>query len=278
VVSRILVTGATGKIGKHVVSSLAEAGNEVRALVRDPDKASMPEGVEVVPGDLSSPGTLVPALRDVERVYLMWPGIPVEPRVVKSITAQAAQVVYLSTDVTDLANGAQATSFHQEIERQLRNSGTGWTFLRAIDFATNTLGWADQVRRGVVRWPYGKAARSLIHERDIADVAVHVLTTEGHHGAKYLLTGPESITHAEQARIIGEAIGREVRWEDLPVETAREQLIAAWGNAGFVAARLTAWGSFVDTPERVTDTVEKLLGRPARTFRTWAADHADDFR
>ena len=101
--------------------------------------------------------------------------------------------------------------------------------MRAIDFATNTLGWADQVRKGIVRWPYGQASRSLIHERDIADVAVHVLTSAGHFGAKYVLTGPESITHAEQVRIIGEAVGREVRWEDLPLETARRQLTAAWG-------------------------------------------------
>jgi uncharacterized protein YbjT (DUF2867 family) len=277
-VGKVLVTGATGNVGKHVVSSLAGIGLEVRALVRDPAKASIPRGVEVARGDLSSPETLEPALHDVDAVYLMWPGIPVEPRVVKAIAQHAKRIVYLSTDVADLADTEQATSFHQEIERQIRNSGLSWTFLRAIDFATNTLGWADQVRRGVVRWPYGRASRSLIHERDIADVAVHVLTTADHDGAKYVITGPESITHAGQVRIIGEAIGRDVRWEDLPPETAREHLTAAWGNPAFVDARLKAWAAFVDSPERVTDTVEQLLGRPARTFRTWAEDHADDFR
>ncbi|MFI9100231.1 NmrA family NAD(P)-binding protein [Streptomyces fildesensis] len=276
--TRILVTGATGTIGRHIVSSLAGTGLDVRALARDPDRAALPEGVEVVRGDLTAPETLEPALRDVERVYLMWPGIPVDPRVVKAIAEHAQHIVYLSTDVSDLADGEQATSFHQEIERQIRASGIAWTFLRAIDFATNTLGWAGQIRQGVVRWPYGQASRSLIHERDIADVAAHVLTTDGHAGAKYVITGPESITHAAQVGIIGEAVGREVRWVDLPPETAREQLTAAWGNATFVNARLEAWRSFVDTPERVTDTVEQLLGRPARTFRSWAQDHADDFR
>ncbi|GLX38464.1 nucleotide-diphosphate-sugar epimerase [Streptomyces roseochromogenus] len=279
IVTRILVTGATGTTGRHIVSSLDEAGLRVRALVRDPAGASLPEGVEAVRGDLSAPETLEPALRDVESVYLMWPGLPVvDPRVVETIARHAERVVYLSTDVADLAEGEQATSYHQEIERLIRNSGLGWTFLRAIDFATNTLGWADQVRQGVVRWPYGQASRSLIHERDIADVAVRVLTSPGHDGARYVLTGPESITHAEQVRIIGEAVGRDVRWEDLPVEAAREALTAAWGNAEFVDARLRAWGRFVDAPERVTDTVERLLGRPARTFRSWAEDHADDFR
>ncbi|MER6947534.1 NmrA family NAD(P)-binding protein [Nonomuraea sp. NPDC000554] len=276
--SKILVTGATGSVGRHVVSSLAEAGLEVRALVRDPGRAALPEGVEVARGDLSSPSTLEPALRDVESVYLMWPRLPVQPGVVDAIARHARRVVYLSTDVPDLEDGEQPTIFHQEIERQIRKSGLRWTFLRPIDFATNTLGWADQVRQGVVRWPYGQASRSLIHERDIAAVAVHVLTSAGHDRAGYVLTGPESLTHAEQVRIIGEAIGREVRWEDLPPETAREQLTAAWGDAEFVAARLKAWAGFVDSPERVTDTVERLLGRPARTFRSWAEEHADDFR
>jgi len=276
--SKILVTGATGNVGKHVVSSLAAAGHEVRALMRTPASASQLDGVEVVRGDLSSPHTLEPALRDVESVYLMWPGIPVEPHAVQVIAQRAQHVVYLSTDVADLGDGEQATSFHQENERLIRTNATSWTFLRAIDFATNTLAWADQIKQGIVRWPYGQAARSLIHERDIADVAVHVLTSEGHDGAKYVITGPESIMHAQQVAIIGEAIGRHVRWEDLPPDTARKRLTAAWGNPDFVEARLKAWARFVHTPERVTDAVEQLLGKPARTFRSWAEDHADDFR
>ena len=277
-VSRILVTGATGTVGRHVVSSLVAAGEQVRALVRDPGRAALPAGVDVVRGDLSAPETLESALRDVESVYLMWPGLAVEPRVVKTIAAHARRVVYLSADVADLAEGERATIFHQEIERQIRGSGLGWTFVRAIDFATNTLAWADQIRQGVVRWPYGRAARSLIHERDIADVAVQALTSAGHDGAKYVVTGPEAITHADQVRIIGEVIGRAVRWEELPPETARERLTAAWGNAAFVEARLKAWESFVHSPERVTDTVRQVLGRPARNFRSWAEEHADDFR
>ncbi|MBE1604945.1 NmrA family NAD(P)-binding protein [Actinopolymorpha pittospori] len=276
--SRILVTGATGSVGGHVVSSLAGEGFETRALVRDPDTASLPDGVDVVVGDLSSPRTLEPALRGVERVYLMWPGIPVEPRVIELIAEHAERVVYLSTDVADLADGEQATSFHQDNERLIRSSGLSWTFVRAIDFATNTLAWADQIRQGVVRLPYGQASRSLIHERDIADVVVQALTSARHEGARYVITGPESITQAGLAQLIGEVVGRAVRWEDLPPETAREQLTAAWGNAAFVEARLRAWESFVDSPERVTDTVDQLLGRPARTFRSWVEEHVDAFR
>lgn len=276
--STILVTGATGNVGRHIVSALAEQGHTVRALVRDPDRAPLPQGVTAVRGDLSDPDSLEPALRGAERVFLMWPGLPVRPRVVELIAGHAERVVYLSADVPDLRDGERPAVFHQQIERQIRNSGLSWTFVRAIDFATNTLGWADQIRQGVVRLPYGQAARSLIHERDIAEVAVLALTTDGHDRAAYVITGPAAVTHAEQVRIIGEVTGREVRWEEVPVEKAREQLTAAWGSAEFADARLRAWASFVETPERVTDTVRRLLGRPARTFRTWAEDHAGDFR
>ncbi|RKT17757.1 hypothetical protein BX285_2150 [Streptomyces sp. 1114.5] len=225
------------------------------------------------------PESLEPALAGgVEAVYLMWPGLPVQPRVVESIARHAKRVVYLSADVPDLADDEPAVIFHQEIERLIGRSGLSWTFVRAIDFAGNLLAWADQVREGVVRWPYGQARRSLVHERDIADVAVRALTEDGHDGARYVVTGPEPLAHAELARIIGEELGVAVRWEELAPETAREQLTAAWGNAGFVESRLRAWESFTREPERVTDTVERVLGRPPRDFRSWVRDHAADFR
>src|SRR4051794_36240831 len=177
--STILVTGPTGNVGRHVTAALLARGRDVRPLVRAPHKGSLPGDVEVVRGDLSSPQTLVAALHGVESVYLMWPGLPVQPGVVQAIAEHAERVVYLSADVPDLADDQQPTIFHQEIERLIRRSGLSWTFVRAIDFAANTLLWADQVRRGVVRLPYGQASRSMIHERDIADVVAHVLTTDG---------------------------------------------------------------------------------------------------
>src|SRR5919109_3586101 len=141
--SKILVTGPTGNLGNYVVSLLADMGRDARALVRDTGKASLPEGVDVARGDLLSPHTLVGALRDVDSVYLMWPRLAVEPRVVELIAEHARRVVYMSADVPDLADGEEPTIFHQEIERLMRQSGLTWTFVRAIDFATNTLGWAD---------------------------------------------------------------------------------------------------------------------------------------
>ncbi|AXB48425.1 nucleoside-diphosphate sugar epimerase [Amycolatopsis albispora] len=269
----MLVTGATGRVGGQVLAALSDTGAAVRAFARDP--RGLPGGVA---GDLSHPDTLVPALAGVDRVFLVWPGIPVEPRVVELIAEHARQVVYLSADVPDLADGEPPSSFHQEIERQLRGTGLDWTFLRAIDFAANTLAWAPQIRRGVVELPYGQASRSLLHERDIAEVAAHVLTTTGHHGGKYVLTGPESVPQAELVRTIGEVVGREVRWRELAPEIALERFTEIWGDRAFAEARLAAWRSFVEIPERVTGTVARLLGKPARTFRTWATEHAAAFR
>ena len=129
-----------------------------------------------------------------------------------------------------------------------------------------------------MHWPYGGAGRSLIHERDIAAVAARALTEDGHAGAKYVLTGPEVVTQADQARIIGEEIGHPVRWVDMPREQAREAMLAEFGDPAFVTSSLDYWASLVAAPEPVTDTVRRVTGTPARTFRQWARDHADDFR
>lgn len=109
-------------------------------------------------------------------------------------------------------------------------------------------------------------------------MAVRALTEDGHGGTKYVLSGPQTLTQAEQVRIIGEVIDRPVRWEELSREAAREDLVAAFGDASFADGALDAWAEFVSQPERVTSTVEEVTGRPARTFRQWATDHAGDFR
>ncbi|PZG22939.1 NAD(P)H-binding protein [Nonomuraea aridisoli] len=269
--STILVTGATGNVGRHVVSRLSEAGLAVRALARDPERAGLP--VETVRGDLTAPETLEPALDGVDSVFLLWPGFTAgdAAEVVARIADHARRVVYLS------ALGADSSSHYGEIEQLIRRSGLSWTFLRPGGFAVNTLMWADQIRQGVVRWPYGKASRALIHEKDIAAVAVHVLTSAGHKGATYELTGPDELTQIDQVRVIGEVVGRDVRWEEQPPEEARERLLAAWGEPAFVDSALRTWESFVTGPERATDTVRRLLGRPALAFRQWAEDHAADF-
>jgi uncharacterized protein YbjT (DUF2867 family) len=255
----IFVIGATGKVGRHVVSGLLERDVQVRALARDADAAGLPGGVDVVSGDLADPQGLAEHLNGVEAVFLVWPffGADGADEVVATLAAHTRRIVYLWAAV----------------ERAIERSATEWTFLRPTGFAANTLMWADQIREsGVVRWPYGQAARSLIHERDIAAVAVRALTDDGHVGASYVLTGPETLTQAEQVHAIGDALGRPVRWEELSRKEAEEQI------AGVPDTALDTWASFVETPEIVTSVVEELTGEPARPFDEWARDHVEDFR
>jgi uncharacterized protein YbjT (DUF2867 family) len=130
----------------------------------------------------------------------------------------------------------------------------------------------------VVGWPYGVAIRSLIHERDIAAVAVAALTEEGHSGMRYLLTGPEAISQADQVRIIGEEAGHQVRWEELAPAQATDQLAAAWGDRAFAEHAIASWARMAAEPEPVTAAVRDVTGVPARTFRQWARDHRHEFR
>jgi uncharacterized protein YbjT (DUF2867 family) len=267
----ILVTGATGNVGRHVVADLAATGQVVRAVTRTPSR--VPAGIEVARGGIDDVGGM---LDGVDRVFLVWPHMTAEGAepVVSALASRGSHVVFLSArGVTD-----DSPLFHARIERLLRDSGVDWTFLRAGGFATNTLEWAPQVRAGVVRWVHGSAGRALIHERDIADVAVAALTSAGHAGAAYELTGPETLTQVEQVRTLGDAVGRAVRWDEMPVAEARETLLARGWEPGFVEHGLAYWASLVDQPETVTGVVEEVTGKPGRTFAVWAVEHAADFR
>jgi uncharacterized protein YbjT (DUF2867 family) len=277
----ILVSGATGNVGRNVVFQLLSTGASVRVLTRNPDSAELPGVVDIVRGDLSAPGTVAASLNGVRLVFLMWPFFTAEgaPVVLDVIKKHARRIVFLSSIGAgdDIQQGTDPI-FHADIERLIEQSGLEWTFLRAGGFATNTLWWAPQIRSdGVVRAPYGAAARSLIHERDIAAVAVRALTAEGHVGAKYVLTGPETLTQIEQVHIIGDVIGRPLRYEEISPEAARQQMVTAGMPPSFANRALNYWAKLVTEPELVTSTVEEITGAPTRTFAEWAIDHADDF-
>jgi uncharacterized protein YbjT (DUF2867 family) len=277
----ILVTGSTGNVGRQVVTQLLDAGATVRAVTRDPAAAGLPDAVQVVRADLGDPGSIRPHLQDVASVFLLWPfhSADAAPALLDVLAGRVSRVVQLSASAVHDDRDPAENGVWGQVERAIGKAGLDATFLRAGGFAANTLAWAGQIRAGgVVRRPYGQASRSLIHERDIAAVAAAALTSAGHVGAKYVLTGPESVPQAEQAAQIGEAIGRPVRWEEQPLDEARQQLAAEMGDASFAAHALDYWASLVDHPEPVTHTVEELTGSPARTFAQWARDHAADFR
>lgn len=276
----ILVTGATGRGGGSALKQLLDKGIATRAVVRDPQRAVLPAGVDVVAGDLADPRSLGPALEGVDAVFLVWPTIAADhaaPAVIAEMGKRVRRVVYLS------ANGVSADATegilgsHAMMERLIEDAGVEWTFLRPTGFAANTLGWAPQIRaEGVVRWVHGAARRALIHEKDIAAVGVRALTENGLVGARPVLTGPAAISQVEQAHAIGAAIGRPVRFEEISDDEARREIFAG-RPAAVVDGLLAAHAGFVAYPELVNDTVERLTGRPAHTFAEWAKDHAADF-
>jgi len=273
----ILVTGATGHVGRHVVQGLLEAGTTVRALVRDP--AALPAGVEFVQGDIYDELTVERAAAGADAAFLLWPSFSAagaQP-VVAALTEQVSRVVYLSSmgvrdDLPPAANGVWG-----ELEDLL--IGSDWTFLRPGGFAANTLNWADDFRHGnVVRMSSPEAGRSLIHERDIAAVTVLALLDDKHIGQKYNLTGPETLTQAEQIAILSKTVGKPMRIEELSPAEARRQLLAQGADPVLAENAVTYWTSLVDNPEPVTTTVPALLDRPALTYREWAEEHASAFR
>jgi uncharacterized protein YbjT (DUF2867 family) len=277
----ILVTGATGKVGRQVVSQLTDRGIPVRAVARDPGSAALPAGAEGVRADLADPQSLEPHLKGIQSAFLLWPftsgraAADIAPHLVEMIARHVPRIVHLSA----AAAAERPDSFWAAVERLVEASGAEWTILRPTGFAANTLIWADQIRSGdVVRWPYGQARRSLIHERDIAAVAVRALTEDGHAGARYVLTGPQALTQADQVRAIGTAIGRPLRWEELSRQAARADLAASFGDPAFADSALDTWAGFVSQPEPVTATVRDITGAPARAFSEWAADHTADFQ
>lgn len=274
----ILVTGATGRVGGQVVAQLADV--KIRALTRNPH-ADLPDGVDAVPGDLTDPDSVARAADGVDAVFLVFPTLRadhVAPEVVRALAA-ARRIVHLSAAGVDHGRRQDGIlGSHARLERLIERSGAEWTFLRPSGFAANTLAWADQIRRGdTVRWFHGAARRSLIHEHDIAAVGVRALTEGGHAGARYHITGPEQLTQVQHIAAIGDAIGRPLRFAQLPPDVAATRLFA--GLPEHVAQSIMdTHAAMVAHPEPMTDEVERITGTPALPFARWARDHAGEFR
>jgi uncharacterized protein YbjT (DUF2867 family) len=278
------VIGATGRVGRALVAELLGAAVPVRALTRRPATAGLPATVEVVAGDLTVPESLDAALQGVSAVFLLWTAPPATvPAVIERIASHTRRVVFLSsphkTPHPFFQQPNPMARFHAEIERVIAASGVESTIIRPGMFASNTqLWWGASIRDGdLVRWPYGAAETAPIDERDIAAVAARALSEDGHAGHDYVLTGPESLSQAEQVRVIGAAVGRPLRFEELSPEEFRRETAGRWPGP-VVDMLLAAWGAAIGRPAYVTSTVADVVGSPARTFRRWADDHADAFR
>jgi uncharacterized protein YbjT (DUF2867 family) len=283
-VNPVLVIGATGRVGREVVAQLLEAGVPVRALSRRPEAAGLPAAVEVVGGDLTVPDSLEAALPGVGAVFLLWTAPPdTAPAVVERLRSHTRRVVFLSsphkTPHPFFQQPNPMARFHADVERLIAAAGLESTIIRPGMFASNVqFWWGPTIREGdVVRWPHGAAETAPIDERDIAAVAARALHEDGHTGGDYVLTGPQSLSQAEQVSVIGAVLGRQIRFEELSPDEFRRETAGHW-PAAVVEMLLAAWGATIGRPAFVTSTVSDVLGSPARTFRQWVAAHADAFR
>jgi uncharacterized protein YbjT (DUF2867 family) len=274
----ILVTAATAPVGRSIVEQLVARGEPVRALTRDVETAALPSGAEVVAGDLSDPATLAPALEGVSAVFLLAVVPGFAPAFLRSAAeAGVRRIVFQSSGAIDDTAAEQlndVAAFHHDIERAIRESGLEWTFLRLALASADALQWAfdvpGQLKNGdVVRGPYADAAGSPIHVADFAAIAIAATSGDEHNGKIYPITGPQSLTHAEQVRLIGEVHGRPLRFEELDEATAR-QSISPYAPADVL---FETWKRHLDTPAPVADTIERVTGRAPRSVKEWATDY-----
>jgi uncharacterized protein YbjT (DUF2867 family) len=268
----ILVTGATGNVGRNVVRQLLDEGEKVRAVARD--ELPLPDEVEVITGDLADPEVLQRALSGVERAFLF----PVIEAVEAFLAAAShlKHIVMLSTAAVTFAEPGFVGQRHQGAEQAVRDSGLPWTFVRPNAFMANDLTWASQVREGAVRRSFGEAATAPVDERDVAAVIVKALQ-DTHIGRIHTLTGPESLTQAERVRIIGEVLEQPLRYVELPVAETREYIISQGGLApGAIDFGLNYLATLVGTTAEVLSAVEQITGRPARTYAEWVAHRSAD--
>ncbi|MEV5777165.1 NAD(P)H-binding protein [Streptomyces antimycoticus] len=273
-----VVTGATGNVGGYVVKELADAGAEVLALTRDPEAARLPQGVraartEEMPLDGATALFLNPAV--------VWQ-VGSEKILERAKESGVRRIVMLSSSsvLQDLDPHTNPIGVrHRALEDEVEATGLEWTFLRPGGFAANSLQWVDQLKAGdVVYGPYAGAQMAAIHEADMGAVAARALLADDLVGQTPELTGPESLSFADQVRIIGEVVGRPLRYEEIPPEAARERMVGDFLTPEMADSLLRVFAELVDRPQAVSPEVERITGRPGRTFAQWVEDHVADFR
>ncbi|MFD4561281.1 SDR family oxidoreductase [Streptomyces sp. NPDC058469] len=278
----IVVTGATGNIGRPLTRALADAGQQVTAVSRH--AALVPDGVRHVTADLAEPAGLEPALAGAKALFLLLsgdlhaPGAGLADLIGAAEAAGVRRVVLLSTQgVATRPFGATRVAM-RALEDVLRESGLEWAILRPGGFASNALWWAESIReRGVVAAPFGDTGVPIVDPADIAEVAAACLLDDQHVGGVYELTGPEVITPRGQTEAIATALGSPVRFHDLTREEAKAAMAQSM-PAELAEDTLTILGSPNPAELRISPDVERVLGRAPRRFADWAARNVDAFR
>jgi uncharacterized protein YbjT (DUF2867 family) len=284
---RILVTGATGTVGREVVKQLAGAGCDVRALVRNLRQSYSIQGpaIEIVEGDYNRPDTLEGAFHGIGKAYL---ATPVDRRMGRwyhamSLAAKRSgttHVVKLSAMGADPNSSSLLIRRHAETDQLLENSGLKCTIIRPNSFYQNLLELEGSIRnKDSFELPMGDAKQSHVDARDVAALAVRALTGDGHEHQTYVVTGPEALSYRQIAQTMSDVLGRRIEYHDIPAEDLKRREVQGgspeW-KADMVAGAcsLFAGGGFAE----VTETIRQVLGREPIEFRQFVQDHIESFR
>lgn len=274
----IVVTGATGNVGRPLVHRLVSAGARVRAVSRRPGDAHLPAGVHLHDDPLA-------ALTGASAIFINSRAVGSRlPEVIELARAEGVgKLVALSAINADDDDARQPSRYrgdrNRECEQMTIASGVPWVSLRPSVFASNFPGmWAGQLSAGdVIAGPYAQASTAPIADADVADVAARALLTDELVGQRVPLTGPQSLTNAELVEVVADVLGRPLRYREVPVDMVRNGFIRNGFPAAFADAYVAMLELTLDRPAVVTDAVARILGRPATPFADWVTGHAAAF-
>ncbi|MFE2444876.1 NAD(P)H-binding protein [Streptomyces sp. NPDC059426] len=280
----IVVTGATGNVGRPLVEALAAVGEQVTAVSRRPTGAELPEGVRHHRADLADPGSLRPVLDGADALFLLFAGELLAGTAQTGALLDVARsagvrrVVLLSSQAAGTRPEAVSHAPMRAFEDAVRPSGLDWTILRPGGFASNAFAWTESVRKErMIAAPFADVGLPVVDPEDIAEVAAATLRGRGHAGRTYELTGPAPVSPRQQAQTIGDALGEPVRFTELSRERARAEMLRFMPEP-VADGTLDILGEPTAAEQRVSPDVERVLGRPPRAFADWARRTAGLFR
>ncbi|MFE2726782.1 NAD(P)H-binding protein [Kitasatospora sp. NPDC059327] len=280
----IVVTGATGNIGRTLVPLLAGAGEEVVAVSRQPRPAALPAGVRHARADVGDAASMRPVLDGADALFLLLGGDlngrGESPKALLDAAGAAGveRVVLVSSQINATRPQAPSHTRLREFETAVRESGLAFTVLRPGGFASNAFAWAESVRtERTVFAPFGDVALPVVDPADIAEVAAAALREDGHAGRTYELTGPEAVSPRRQAAVVSEALGEPVTFVELSRERAHGHL-ARFMPEEVIDGTLDILGVPVPAEQAISPDVATVLRRPARPFDAWVARNLPAFR
>ncbi|GIG63454.1 NmrA family transcriptional regulator [Longispora fulva] len=271
----IVVTGATGNIGRTLVPLLTTAGEEVVAVSRQPQLAGLSAGARHVRADVGAAASMRPVLQGADAFFILLGGElnghGESPAALMdtAVAAGVKRVVLVSSQVSATRPAAASHDRLREFELAVRAAGPDFTILRPGGFASNAFAWAESVRaQRTIFAPFGDVALPVIDPADIAAVAAAALREYGHAGRTYELTGPAAISPRQQAAAISTALGEEVTFVELSREQAHAHM-AQFMPEEVIAGTLDILGVPLPTEQAISADVQTVLRRPARPFRDW---------